>query len=381
MVYIQRCESYQKELVLERVRELFEAHGGIGRFVSPGQRVVIKPNLVAKRRPEDAATTHPSLVWAVALLCRQQGAQVVIAESPGGLYDKPTLKSLYRICGMQNAAEESGAELNFDLSETEVRNESALYLKKLSILTPVAEADVLINIAKLKTHGMMVYTGAVKNMFGCIAGLIKAEYHFKMSDYDEFANCVVDICLGAKPSFNILDAVVGMERDGPTSGDPKQMGVLLSSPDPFELDLTALDMIQVSPARVPILKNAARRGLCPATAASVEQSGVPLEDVLVRDFVVKYNDDYKRLHFLDGLLGRSLDAMVRPKPVFHPKKCRSCGECAKCCPAKVITVSPGSCAQVNLNGCIRCYCCQELCPFHAVTIRKPLINRLFISRH
>lgn len=380
MVFVQKCESYDQELVLERVRELCNAHGGLERYVSPGTKVVIKPNLVAKRRPEDAVTTHPALVWAVSKLCVELGAQVTIAESPGGLYDKNLLKGSYRTCGMEWAASESGASLNYDLSETEVDNPEAVYLKKLSILTPVAEADVVINIAKLKTHGMMVYTGAVKNLFGCIAGLSKAEYHFKMSDYDEFANSVIDICLAAKPTFHILDAVVGMERDGPTSGDPKHMGLLLSSPNPFELDLAALAIIQVSPQRVPVLKNAIRRGLCPVDVTSISWKGVPLEEAKVPDFVVKYNDDYKKLHFLDGVLGKSLNALVRPKPVFHSRKCRSCGECAKCCPAKVITVEPGKCAKVNLESCIRCYCCQELCPFHAVSIHKPLLNRLFISR-
>lgn len=385
MVYLQPCASYEKELVLEKVRELFAQHGGIEQYASPGRNVVIKPNLVARRKPDTAATTHPTLVWAVAKLCVEQGANVTIAESPGGLYDAAALKSVYQGCGIAQAAEEAGATLNYDTSVTHVDNcEDAMYLKHLDLITPVAKADTVISLSKLKTHGMMVYTGAVKNTFGCIAGLEKAEYHFKMSDYDEFANCIIDIHLASKVSLNIVDAVIGMERDGPTSGDPRHVGLLISSPDAFHADLAAVGVMDVNPMRVPVLKNAIARGLCPASLSELEAAGLvsgsALADVAVPDFVVKYNDDYKNLHFVGNFWGDLVSRLVRPKPVFDKKKCKSCGECAKCCPAKVITVEKGKVARADLRKCIRCYCCQELCPFHAVSIKKPLINKLFISR-
>ena len=379
MVFLQPCLSYDKELILERVREIFEKHGGIERFASPGRNVVIKPNLVAKKKPEAAATTHPSLVWAVAKLCVEQGATVTIAESPGSTYDPATLKSLYHICGIAQAAEEAGAILNYDTSVSHVENsDDAIYLKHLDLISPVVQADTVISLSKLKTHGMMVYTGAVKNTFGCIAGMEKAEYHFKMSDYDEFANCIIDIHLASKVSLNIIDAVVGMERDGPTAGDPRQVGLLISSPNAFHADLAAVGVIDLAPLRVPVLKNAIARGLCPASYTELELTGAAVASVAVPDFIVKYNDDLKNLHFA-GPFGEILSQLVRPRPVFHKDKCKACGECAKCCPAQVITVEKGKGARVDLSKCIRCYCCQELCLFHAVTIKKPLLNRLFLS--
>lgn len=380
MVLLQPCPSYDKELVLERVREIFEKHGGIERFASPGRNVVIKPNLVAKKKPEAAATTHPALVWAVAKLCVEQGATVTVAESSGGLYEPALLKSLYQGCGIAQAAEEAGAMLNYDTSVSHVENDDdAMYLKHLDLITPVVKADTVISLSKLKTHGMMVYTGAVKNTFGCIAGMEKAEYHFKMSDYDEFANCIIDIHLASRVSLNIIDAVVGMERDGPTAGDPRQVGLLISSPNAFHADLAAVGVIDLDPLRVPVLKNAISRGLCPASYSELELVGAAVASVAVPDFIVKHNDDLRNLHFAGPFSG-VLSRLVRPRPVFHKDQCKSCGECAKCCPAHVITVEKGKCAQVDLSKCIRCYCCQELCPFHAVTIKKPLINRLFISR-
>lgn len=380
MVYLQPCQSYDQDLILEKVRELFAVHGGIARYAAPGRNVVIKPNLVGKKKPEAAATTHPALVWAVAKLCVEQGANVTIAESSGGAYEPGALKSLYQVCGMTQAAMDAGAVLNYDTSITHVENsDDAMYLKHLDLITPVVKADTVISLSKLKTHGMMVYTGAVKNTFGCIAGLEKAEYHFKMSDYDEFSNCIIDIHLASKVSLNIIDAVIGMERDGPTAGDPRQVGLLISSPNAFDADLAAVGVIGVSPSRVPVLKNAIARSLCPASYTELELTGASVASVAVPDFVVKYNDDLKNLHFA-GPFGGILSRLVRPRPIFHKDKCKSCGECAKCCPAHVITVEKGKCAQVDLSKCIRCYCCQELCPFHAVSIKKPLLNRLFISR-
>ncbi len=385
MVYLQPCQSYDKDLILEKVREIFDVHGGISRYAAPGRNVVIKPNLIAKKKPEAAATTHPALVWAVAKLCVEQGANVTIAESPGGAYEQSALKSLYQVCGITQAATDAGAVLNYDTSVTHVDNcDDAMYLKHLDLITPVVKADTVISLSKLKTHGMMVYTGAVKNTFGCIAGLEKAEYHFKMSDYDEFANCIIDIHLASKVSLNIIDAVIGMERDGPTAGDPRHVGLLISSPNAFHADLAAVGVIGVSPVRVPVLKNAIARGLCPASYEALEADGLlcgaSVSQVAVPSFIVKRNDDLRNLHFAGPLGGKVLSRLVRPRPVFHKDKCRACGECAKCCPAKVITVEKGKGARVDLRKCIRCYCCQELCPFHAVTIQKPLANRLFISR-
>ena len=380
MVDIQACESYEKELILQKIQTVFAVHGGIEKFAAPGKKVVIKPNLVSKKKPEAAATTHPSLVWAVAKLCRARGAEVIIAESPGGLYEKNILQGIYRVTGMEQAAAESGAVLNFDLSEKTVKNGDAMYLKSLEILTPVAEADTVINISKLKTHGMMVYTGAVKNMFGTVAGLKKAEYHMNMSDYDAFANSIIDIYLASKPALNIIDAVIGMERDGPTAGDPKRMNLLLSGEDGFETDLAALGVIGVDPNRVPVLKNAITRGLCPADWQSLSYSGLTPREAAVPDFIVNYNEQFNNLHFLPGIFGKWFSGMISPRPVFHREKCRSCGECAKCCPAKVITVTKENGATADLNRCIRCYCCQELCPFQAVSIRTPVLNKLLIHK-
>lgn len=378
MVVIEKCASYDRDAVKAAVKAIFDIYGGIERLVGPGTKVALKPNLVAKRKPEEAATTHPAVLQAVAELCAEAGGIVTVCESPGGVYDKTILKGLYKGTGIEDAALAAGAELNYDLSVTKVDNPEAMFQKTPEILTPLAEADVVINLAKLKTHGMMVYTGAVKNLFGAIPGIGKAEYHFKMPDYASFANTVIDIFLAVKPAFSIIDSVVGMHKDGPTAGEPFEAGLLLGGANAFEVDRVSLDLISARTERVPMAKEAISRGLMPADIDEVELAGdISLAEARKRlsGFVVKYNDDCSRLHFSDGFLGKIMSKMVKPKPVFT-KKCRSCGECARLCPVKAITVEKGKRAKADLDKCIRCYCCQELCRFKAVKIKKSAITKL-----
>ena len=382
MVCVKKCETYEKETVLNCVREIFEQNKVL-EDVS-GLTVAVKPNLVCKKTPEHAATTHPTVVWAVCKLLKDAGANVIIAESPSGFYEAGILKSLYKITGIEQAAIESGATLNYDTSVTEVENPNGKYLKKLKILTPLAKADRIINIAKLKTHSMMVYTGAVKNLFGSIAGLEKTQYHFQLSDYDDFADCIIDIFLANSPVFNIIDAVTAMHKVGPTAGEPYELKTIIAGKDAFEVDVAATYMVKINCMRVPVLKRAVERGLVSQNIEKITFAG-DLTDVkeLVQaeDFIVKYNDSLSRLHFSDGILGKIMAYSMRPRPVFNKSKCKACDECVKCCPAKVIRIETrgkNKYAKVNLDGCIRCYCCQEVCMFKAIDIKKPLLNKLVV---
>ena len=382
MVYVKNCETYEKGAVLDCVREIFDRYNILDDV--SGLTVAVKPNLVCKKTPEHAATTHPSIVWAVCKLLKDAGADVVIAESPSGFYEPGILKSLYKVTGIEQAAIESGARLNFDTTVTEVDNPRGKYLKKLKILTPLAKADRIINIAKLKTHGMMVYTGAVKNLFGSVAGLEKTQYHFQLSDYNEFADCIIDIFLANAPVFNIIDAVVAMHKAGPTAGEPYTLNKILASTDGFELDVVATTIVKVDPMRVPVLRSAIQRGFVSSNASSIAVVGDATKSGTVQqvdNFVVKYNDDMTRLHFSDGILGKMMAASMRPRPVFNKSKCHACNECVKCCPAKVIYIENKGgkkYAKVKLDGCIRCYCCQEVCMFKAVKIKKPWLNKIVV---
>jgi uncharacterized protein (DUF362 family)/Pyruvate/2-oxoacid:ferredoxin oxidoreductase delta subunit len=344
----------------------------MSRFVKPGMRVLLKPNLLAARKPEQATTTHPTVMAAVAKLVRQAGGQAVIADSPGGPYTPGLLRGVYAATGAQQAAADAGAQLNEDTAETDVAVPGGKLLKRVKLIAPVAQADLVINLPKLKTHGQMVYTGAVKNMFGAIAGTGKIDYHMRMPQYDVFADMLVDVCLAARPALTIMDAVEGMEGAGPSAGNPRQIGLVLAGEDPFAIDRTALDIVGASPLDVPVMLAAHNRGLCPSRQ-QVQILGPGVSEVAVAKFDMPGAGEMAPVQWTASKVMAWLSGRIKPRPVFDHATCTGCGQCAQWCPPKVITMAqaaPGQRPEVDLEGCIRCFCCQEICPAKAVSIRR-----------
>lgn len=200
-VAIARCDGYRDDLVEAAMTECLNAIGGLSGFIRPGMQVAIKPNLLMAKKPELAATTHPAVVKAIVRAVQAVGGIANIVESPGGMYSVALLRHVYAATGMTRMADETGAKLNLDLRVEKLECPQATLVKSLHVLKPLADADVIIDVAKLKTHMMMVYTGAVKNMFGAVAGTEKADYHARMSDYDRFSEAITDIYLAVKPTL------------------------------------------------------------------------------------------------------------------------------------------------------------------------------------
>lgn len=372
-VIIETSENYRYDRVLQAVERVFEQLGGLNHLIKPGMRVAIKPNLLMAKKPEDAATTHPHVVKAVISLVQQAGGIATIVESPGGPYNTTLLKRTYAATGMEAVATDTGAELNFDLRVEKVENPDAKIIKSLKILKPLVDADLIINLAKLKTHGMMVYTGAVKNMFGAIAGLEKADYHMRMSEYDRFADSLIDIYLATKPQLSIIDGIIAMEGDGPGSGVPKWLGVLVASTDGFACDYAALKIIDVDYRMVPVLKMAKERGLL--NPDQIELTGVPVEAVRPDDFDVPA---LSRVRTSTGIgLLSTLGKKFKPKPVILHEVCKLCGKCMEVCPPQVITRNEELKLVIDYSKCIRCFCCHEFCPEKAVKIKKTAFNKIF----
>lgn len=372
-VIINTSENYRYDRVLHCLEEIFEQMGGLEKFIKPGMRVAIKPNLLTAKHPDDAATTHPSVVKAVASMVQKAGGIVTIVESPGGPFNTATLKKVYAATGMEEAATETGSELNFDLRVEKILNQEAKYVKSLKVLKPLRDADIIINLAKLKTHRMMVYTGAVKNMFGSIAGMEKADFHLRFSDYDKFADAIIDIFMASKPQINIIDGIIAMEGEGPGSGVPKYLGVLIASLDAFACDYAALKIIGVNYKDVPVLKNAEERGLF--NKDEVELAGVDIETVRPDEFdvpAIKQMKPGTPLRFLNFISSR-----LRPRPEILYDKCVTCGKCKQVCPPKAISVSEDKKMVIDYGKCISCFCCHEFCPEKAVKIKKNTIRRFF----
>jgi uncharacterized protein (DUF362 family)/Pyruvate/2-oxoacid:ferredoxin oxidoreductase delta subunit len=380
-VSIVRCADYESERVKNAVRQSLDLLGGIRAFVKPGNRVLLKVSLLMRRKPEKATTTHPEVVRALAELVLEAGGKPLIGDSPGGyhFYTRATLASVYETCGMKEAAEKSGAELNYDTEAIDVPFPEGKVVKMVKTIKPVLDADVVISIPKLKTHMMTVYSGAVKNLFGIIPGSYKAEYHLRFEDTDDFADLLIDLCNFAKPALTVMDAVVGMEGLGPTSGTPRTVGLIVSSPDPYALDSVAVRLIGLDPRRVPTIVKAEERGLCAANMAGIRVLGECVDDVAVLDFkkpTVKVAFNYYSL-FLPRWLKKRLDKVIKPRPRFDHEDCVGCGMCAQGCPPKVIEMRDGK-PEADLGRCIRCFCCNELCAHGAVSIVRPWFIRIVL---
>jgi len=368
-VALVECKTYDENEVSKAVDTALEYLGGLESFIKPGMKVLIKPNLLMKKKPDEAGTTHPSLVKAVARRVVSLGAEAVIADSPGGFFNEGILKSIYSYCGYNDIPEETGARLNFDTSMEDVSFEKGIVSKKLTVIKPVVEADLIINIPKLKTHGMMVYTGAVKNFFGLIPGTLKAEYHLRLSNYDDFSNLLIDIVECFTPELTIMDAVYGMEGDGPSAGTPRHIGLILASQSPYALDVAATKLIGLERKQVYTLMRAMERNL-PSEPKDIEIVGEEIEKFIIKNY--KLPAKSIDISFDNNNVMKFVMNYLKPKPVFDNDLCVKCKVCANHCPPKAISFDSGA-PLVDLKKCIRCFCCQELCPQKAINIKKPWI--------
>ncbi len=380
-VSIARCLSYDIDAVRAAVRQLLMPLGGIESFVNPGDKVLLKANLLMRRKPEAVTTTHPAIVQAVAELVLEAGGKPIICDSPGGyhFYTASTLDAVYETCGMKEAARASGAELSYDTEVEDVPWPGGRMMKSVKTIRPVLHADKIINLPKLKTHMMMVYSGAVKNLFGIIPGSFKTEYHFRFEDENDFAGVLVDICEFAKPALTVMDAVVGMEGYGPTNGHPRQVGLVLASADPYRLDVVAASAIGLDPRKVPTIRESAARGFCTTRVEDVRIAGPALAEVAVPDFDKPTTKVAFNVYdwVLPKPVAKWLNRRLKAKPWFRLSACRGCGVCAKSCPAKAIEMAGGK-PSADLGKCISCFCCHELCRFDAVDIKRPWIMRVLM---
>lgn len=360
------CREYSPVLLDQIIERHFAALGADG-LIFPGAKVVIKPNLVLARLPDDASTTHPEFIAAIARAVKKRGGEAIIAESPGGPYSKNKLRAVYAATGMYKAAEASGARLNFDIGYREVKAKDGKVCRSFQIIDPIAGADVVISAAKLKTHTMMNYSGAVKNLFGVVPGLMKPEFHFRYPDKTLFGGMIVDLCETVAPAISFIDAVVAMEGNGPTGGTPKSVGMTFAGINPHALDLAACAAAGLKPADVPTLAAAVERGLCPAEACELDYvSGGPFQ---IDGFKMPDSSGIDFFEKLPPFLRRPLDRLTSPKPRISRANCRGCGVCAQNCPQKTIAVRRGK-AVIDDSRCIKCFCCHELCPYKAVKIKR-----------
>ncbi|MBQ8381918.1 MAG: DUF362 domain-containing protein [Clostridia bacterium] len=370
-----RCDSYDPSLLKELLSAQWRQIGLTEDFFRD-KKVVLKPNLVRKMDASLAGTTHPAVAVAVAELCREWGAaDVLMVESPGGPYTEGALRAAYRICGMEAASEGGAFRLNYDTAWQSVDYPDGVASKSFHILTPILEADVVVNLCKLKSHGLTMMTGAVKNYFGTIPGTEKFEMHARFPDIRDFSEQLVDLCAyhaKARPMLNVMDAVVGMEGNGPTNGKARKIGALLSSQNPFALDDVASRLIGLE-RKVIHLEQGRERGYIGTPTVIGEAP----ESLRVEDFLPPDSAKKNTITWLSEFWGGRLMRFFEPRPAINKKKCVGCGECVRSCPAHTITMNEKKRRPViEPSACIKCFCCQELCPKDAVKIKQNFLIKL-----
>ena len=377
-----RCADYGFEKVQEALREVLAPLGGMQAFVDPGERIAIKPNLLSPAPVEKAVVTHPVVLAAVAVEVKEAGADPVVVESPGTgvVHAKPVIERAFRKVGYVEMAERHGFELSFDTAWDNVSAPEAKLAKRLEVMTPIVQADGVINLPKFKTHMFMTFSGATKNLFGVIPGLNKASYHARLADPKRFAEMLLDVAYFVRPRLSIVDAIVGMEGDGPgTGGTPRHIGALLAGADPVHVDVACCRIAGIPVSEVPVLMLARERKLWSGRTEEVETLGVPVAELRVEDYVKPGSYEgigVGRWGFLEELI-RSVLRRFNRWPVPKVDRCKVCGDCERACPVQAISMDKrGKVARVDDSSCIRCYCCHEVCPHEAIDLEYSRVGGL-----
>lgn len=375
------CESYEQAQVDQAVATGVALLGGISRFVSPREQILLKPNLLSRALPQRAVTTHPAVFSAVCRLLREKGyAHLTYGDSPGNITATP--EKAAEGCGIQAAAAQWQVPMGDFSDGSLVSFPQGQCSHSFMLCRAVQQADAVINLPKMKTHALERITGAVKNLYGCIAGGNKAAGHAHYPDSDVFARMLCDLNACVKPRLHILDGITAMEGNGPTSGTPVHMGVLLFSDDPVALDSVFASLVALPPALVPTCAAGEAQGLGvmePARIRVVTPEG-PLS---VAQAAAQYGNpgfDVFRGTLKKGLAAKLLPLLpcLQDRPRVDTAKCIGCGLCQQSCPveSKAVKAGNGQKAKYDYAKCIRCFCCQEMCPAKAISVHRSWLNHL-----
>ncbi len=375
-VALQRCSSYARDAVVAAVRACLAPLGGMAAFVKPGQRVLLKPNLLMAAPPDKAASTHPALVEAAIILVHEAGGIASVGDSPA----IGAVAAAVQATGIKAVCERHGVALADFTYESAFECADNLIARRINLARALAECDVLISLPKLKTHVQMVLTCAVKNQFGLVTGIQKSAWHFRMQQRAAFADLLVDLNRLARPALAIVDAIVAMHGDGPSSGEPIPVGLVMASADVTALDVVACRIVGLDPQQVPTIAAAQRRGWGAGSMAQIALSGPPLDELVVPGF--RQVSNLTSVVQLLPLPQRWLEWLSRhyaPRPRIAFERCIRCYACRKGCPVTPSAIDPERAPRQRINDhtCIRCYCCHEFCPVKAIYLRPSRFQRLF----
>jgi len=371
-VSIVRCPDYDPERVREAIGKCLRPMGGIGAFVQPGARVLLKPNLLSPHPPEAAVCTHPEIVRAVAELVLEAGGRPFLGDSPAAVSMSRVLKR----SGINKVVRDLGIQTVDFRRPVKVPVPGKGGRRFLFLAREALGFDLIINLPRFKTHSRMVLSLSVKNMFGTVVGTGKAGWHLEAEGTEPFADLLLDVCRAVEPGLSILDGITAMEGEGPSSGDPFFLGLLFASPSAIALDRVAGEVAGVSVEKHPVLRQAVKRGL----------EGVkPEEFSVIGPDIGEIRRSFSLPPGAPGIEDRLPSWVKRPVrrsiatfPALNREKCVSCGQCADICPVGAIVLSEGDKGGgiVEKAKCVSCFCCQETCPHGAIDLVPGKLLRL-----
>jgi uncharacterized protein (DUF362 family)/NAD-dependent dihydropyrimidine dehydrogenase PreA subunit len=325
-----------------------------------GKKILVKPNVLRSSEPEEGIVTHPAVLRAVVeKLEASRPASIVVGDNPG-MFSYGANEDSFRRTGLMEAA--NGHYRNIGTEAVEVQFNPA-FEGRVSVSTQVLEADVVISLPKFKTHGLTAITGAVKNSYGILPGAQKARLHFIAGNPWRFGELIVDVFGLRVPELFIVDAVVGMEGNGPASKDLRQIGKIMASDNAVALDATIARMMGLNPRNLRFLQVAKKQGFGDDDENAIEVVGEfeKIPDFKLPPIVVKAEEVSMEIREL--IRSRTL---VRPS--VDPDLCTGCETCIEQCPASALSMKQGM-PEVDAEKCITCFCCQEMCPEAAITLR------------
>ncbi|MBU1136273.1 MAG: DUF362 domain-containing protein [Nanoarchaeota archaeon] len=356
IVSVVKCNSYKPREIKKALKQSFK---NLEFDFKQGLKILIKPNILMPAKPSAHITTNPTLLKELCKILKNYNSKIIIAESSAYNTDKA-----FKVSGIEKACRNYAKILNLEKTK-KVQIEIPNKLKKLMLPKILFDVDLIINVAKLKTHSLTKLTCCVKNQYGFIIGESKSSFHKIFTKLKDFSDLLLDINEKIKPELNIIDGVIGLEGNGPgTSGSPIKTGIIISSKDPIAADIVAAKTIGFKENQIPFLKRAKKRNLF----------NKEIEIIGEKNFKKNYK---KPDTFSNSLTRAFLNLLGKPKINFDYEKCIKCGLCAKKCPTKAINLNPFP--ECNHKKCIGCLCCAEVCPVAAPYLKDSLLRR-FIKK-
>jgi len=353
-VSLVKCQDYDQNRLYSALKQSIDLIGGIEKFVKPGDKVLIKPNLLRPAEPVEVATTHPEFVRAVIRLVKEKTNQIFVGDSPGGLVKAEVV---YDKCGITQIAREENINL--------VKFDRITKIDGIPFAQIIKEVDLCISLPKFKTHNLTIITSAVKNVFGFIPGLYKVQCHKDAPNHRFFSELLVKIYSIAKPQLNIIDAIDTMDGDGPSGGTRYHLGIIGASEDAVAADAVFSKIVGIKPDAIMTTKQAHQLGLGQADLDKIEVVGEDINRLSVHNFKLP---KIAWLFRMPNVVARFLLKFIPLIMGIDRYKCNQCLVCKQICPEQAIKKVNDN-LKIDFQRCILCFCCGEVCPQNAIYIR------------